>query len=78
MLTTPTIVSRGATTVCSRCRGPLDAHRWGKQRYCSPCHAAYMREARTRRPVDGSNVELVPRAWWTDVPAAAASPQIVR
>lgn len=31
---------------CSKCGGPLEATRIGKQRYCLSCHSAHMRENR--------------------------------
>lgn len=34
-----------ASTTCSRCRGPRDRP---LQKYCRPCHAAYMREWRPK------------------------------
>jgi hypothetical protein len=35
-------------TTCSKCGGPLEENRIGKQRYCLSCHAANMRENRVR------------------------------
>ena len=34
--------------LCSKCDGPLESQRIGKQRYCLSCHAAYMRENRPK------------------------------
>lgn len=33
---------------CSKCDGPLEAHRIGIHCYCLKCHAAYMRENRPK------------------------------
>lgn len=33
---------------CSRCDGPLEKHRIGKQAYCLACHAEYMRLTRPK------------------------------
>lgn len=35
-------------TTCSKCGGPLEENRIGKQRYCLACHAAHMRETRPK------------------------------
>lgn len=35
-------------TDCSNCGNPLEAHRIGKQRYCLPCHASFMRVTRPK------------------------------
>jgi hypothetical protein len=40
---------RGKTkTTCSRCEGPIEVHRLGKQSYCLACHALYMRLTRPK------------------------------
>lgn len=33
---------------CSRCQGPLEDHRIGRQSYCLKCHAWYMRCTRPK------------------------------
>jgi ribosomal protein S27AE len=35
-------------TECSRCGGPLEKHRIGKQAYCLECHAKHMRDTRPK------------------------------